>query len=113
MRTSSDYKAMFRDIKEEQKEFYKNGKANLYLDSGMTYTRFIPEFQKWVAFRFKKQHFYREFRDYCTWYGGRTDKPSIRDWAEQFYFDFNMLENTCEFCPEGDAMTKYFPDERL
>ena len=110
---NSQYKAIIKDINQERKEFYRNGKAALYTDCGMTYTRFIPEFQKWVAFRNPKKHFHKEFRDYCEFYGERIDKPSVRDFCEFHYFDFSMLENSCEFCPDGDALTKYFQDERL
>ncbi len=108
-----DYKALYQDIIEERREFYKAGKIALYEDSGMTYTRFITEIKKYVAYRKMPKNFYYEFRSYCEWYGGTTKKPSVKEWCEFFYLDHKMPQNSCEFCPDGDALTKYFPDERF
>jgi len=107
-----DYKTLYRDVMTEAYRFEKIGKQMLEAE-GMTYTPFTQEFFKWVAFRQKPNHLYREFKDFCGWVGSRTDKTTIQEWCDFMYHKRTMNEHGSEYCPNGDALTKYFPDERL
>lgn len=104
---------LYRGITADFYERYLNGKKLAYDHSGTTYTTFKEEFFKWVAYRQKPKDLYYLFKEYCVWYNDCTNRPSIKEWAKFFFHDHTMKESSCEFCPDGDALTKYFPDERL
>lgn len=104
---------IYRGITADFYERYRSGKSLIEEHSGTTYTIFKEEFFKWVAYRQRPKDVYGLFKEYCVWYNDCTDRPSISQWAKFHFHGHTIDEHGCEFCPDGDALTKYFPDPRL
>ncbi|NBO36730.1 hypothetical protein EBU91_04260 [bacterium] len=85
----ADYKAIYKDILAEQKEFRQIGKDRAF-SKGITFSIFKEKLSELHTWPSVLTIWYDYFNDYCTSLGSiKTEYDlSISEWAEDYFLDW-------------------------